>query len=218
MQTIRLTNHPVRSPRRAVRASAHGLGIGLGTALAMLVAAGCASSDAAPKPTADAAAGVAAFATVQRVLQHPRCLNCHIPGDQPLQFDSGMPHAMNVVRGPDGNGAKGLPCASCHANANPPASYGPHAPPGAPHWALPPPDMKMAWLGLSPKQLCESVKDPERNKDRDFAALIKHVDEDALVLWGWTPGGNRAPVSVPHAEFVVAFKTWAAAGGPCPTG
>jgi hypothetical protein len=48
------------------------------------------------------------------------------------------------------------------------------------------------------------------------AALTTHVSEDKLVLWGWTPGGARAPVSVPHDEFVAKFKQWAAAGGPCP--
>src|SRR5688500_18377870 len=81
---------------------------------------------------------VAAFATVQAVFQHPRCANCHIPGDQPLQFDTMSPHMMGVVRGPDGHGAPGLPCSSCHAAKNPPASYGPQAPPGAPQWGLPP--------------------------------------------------------------------------------
>jgi mono/diheme cytochrome c family protein len=74
-----------------------------------------------------------AFGTVQKVFQSPRCQNCHIPGDSPLQFDAGKPHAMNVVRGMDGKGAAGLPCATCHAEANPPPSYGPQAPPGAPH-------------------------------------------------------------------------------------
>src|SRR5690349_18821376 len=72
---------------------------------------------------------ITAFATVQQVLQHPRCQNCHIPGDAPLQFDAGLPHQMAVARGPDGHGSPGLPCASCHGAANPPASYGPHAPP-----------------------------------------------------------------------------------------
>lgn len=42
------------------------------------------------------------------------------------------------------------------------------------------------------------------------------VQQDALVLWGWDPGGERAPVSVPHDEFVAEFERWAAAGGPCP--
>ena len=161
-------------------------------------------------------AGVAAFATVHEVFQHPRCANCHIPGDSPLVSDLKVPHPMGVVRGPEGHGALGLPCASCHGEKNSPASYGLHAPPGAPHWGLPPPDQKMAWIGMSPKDTCEMIKDPKRNGDRDLAALLKHVSEDKLVLWGWNPGGARAPVSVPHDRLVAAFKAWVDAGGPCP--
>ena len=161
-------------------------------------------------------AAIAAFATVEKVFQHPRCSNCHIPGDQPLQFDHQGPHAMGVVRGKDGHGAAGLPCAACHGEKNLPASYGPNSPPGAPHWGLPPPDQKMAWIGLSPKDTCEMVKDKKRNGDRDLAALLTHVSEDKLVLWGWNPGGTRAPVAGPHDQLVAAFKTWADAGGPCP--
>jgi hypothetical protein len=157
-----------------------------------------------------------AFSTVREVFQHPRCQNCHIPGNSPLQYDAGRPHAMSVVRGPKGEGAPGLPCASCHGEANPPAAYGPHAPPGAPHWKLPPPNQKMAWIGLSAKKLCESIKDPRFNGGRDLAAMLKHVSEDKLVLWGWGPGGERAPVSVPHGEFVARFKLWVAGGAPCP--
>jgi hypothetical protein len=165
------------------------------------------------KERADA---VAAFATVQQVFQHPRCQNCHIPGDAPLQFDAGLPHAQSVVRGPAGLGPPGLPCSTCHGLANPPASYGPHAPPGAPAWRLPAPDRKMVFIDLAPAALCETIKNPATNGGRDFDALIRHVSEDKLVLWGWDPGGDRAPVSVPHAEFVAKFKQWAAAGGPCP--
>ncbi|MFK3647430.1 hypothetical protein ACI2IY_03205 [Lysobacter enzymogenes] len=171
-----------------------------------------------PAPAGGEAQAVAAFATVQKVFQHPRCQNCHIPGDQPLQFDEGRPHAQGVVRGPEGKGAAGLPCSTCHGEANLPASYGPDAPPGAPHWQLPPPQHKMAWIGLPAPQLCAMIKDRESNGGRDFAALIKHVSEDKLVLWGWAPGGKRAPVPVPHDRFVEAFKTWADAGGPCPKG
>jgi hypothetical protein len=170
-----------------------------------------------PRPSPEQRAeAVTAFATVEEVFQHPRCRNCHIPGDAPLQFDAGLPHQMDVARGPEGHGAPGLPCATCHGNANPPASYGPDAPPGAPHWGLPPPDHKMAWIGLSSAALCEMIKDKKANGGRDFEALTKHVSEDSLVLWGWHPGGEREPVSVPHDVFVAKFKRWAAAGGPCP--
>jgi isoquinoline 1-oxidoreductase beta subunit len=158
-----------------------------------------------------------AFAVVNRVFQHPRCSNCHIPGDQPLQFDAQTPHAMNVVRGIDGNGSQALHCSTCHGTANLPASYGPHAPPGAPNWRLPPADRKMGWIGRPPNQVCALLKNKQTNGNRDFAALIEHVSNDKVVLWGWEPGGTRAPVPVSHDEFVTAFKTWVAAGGPCPT-
>jgi hypothetical protein len=176
------------------------------------------ASACGPRPSAEERAqAVAAFATVQEVFQHPRCRNCHIPGDVPLQFDASVPHAMAVARGPEGHGAPGLPCATCHGDANPPPSFGANAPPGAPHWGLPPPDRRMAWIGLSPAGLCEMIKDKKRNGGRNLDALTKHVSEDKLVLWGWSPGHGRAPVSVPHDRFVAQFKLWAAAGAPCPS-
>jgi len=109
---------------------------------------------------ADNKEAIKAFDTVQQVFQSPRCQNCHIPGDSPLQFDAGIPHAMNVVRGMDGKGAAGLPCATCHAERNPPASYGANAPPGAPHWSLPPAAHKMAWIGLPADKLCAIDQGP----------------------------------------------------------
>ena len=157
------------------------------------------------------------FAVIQRVLQHPRCQNCHIPGDAPLQFDAGLPHAMNVQRGAGGEGPPGLACATCHGAANPPASYGAHIPPGAPNWKLPPPQAKMVFIGLSAAELCKRLKDPEQNGGRDLHALYEHIDKDKLVLWGWSPGVGRAPVDVPHAEFAAAFQRWIKAGAPCPS-
>lgn len=179
------------------------------------LAIGLAGCGPHPRPEQRAQA-VAAFATVEAVFQHPRCRNCHITGNAPLQFDAGLPHQMAVQRGPDGHGAPGLPCATCHGASNAPASYGLEAPPGAPHWGLPGPKHKMAWFGLPASATCAIVKDKSRNGGRDFKALIEHVSSDSLVLWGWHPGGTRAPVSVPHDEFVAKFKQWAAAGGPCP--
>jgi len=156
---------------------------------------------------------IEAFATVEKVFQHPRCANCHIEKDTP---GAGWVHAQGVVRGPEGHGAPGLPCSTCHADANPPASFGPNAPPGAPHWALPPPHQKMAWFGLDAAELCEMIQDRNRNGGRDLDVLLKHVSEDKLVLWGWSPGGDREPVPVPHQEFVAKFNEWTGAGAPCP--
>jgi hypothetical protein len=159
--------------------------------------------------------GVAAFETVKAVLQHPRCQNCHVPGDAPLQFDQGLPHAMNVMRGPDGNGWPGLRCTTCHGAANPPAAWGERMPPGAPNWKLPPPSHKMVFIGLSSSDLCRLVKDPAKNGGKDFDALIRHVESDELVAWGWHPGVGRVAVPVPRDEFVAKFKDWIAAGAPC---
>ena len=160
-------------------------------------------------------AGIAAFETVRAVFQHPRCQNCHIPGDAPLQFDDGRLHTMNVLRGPDGNGSPGLTCATCHGTANPPDAWGASMPPGAPNWKLPPPNHKMVFIGLSSGDLCRLVKDPAKNGGRSFDALIHHVADDKLVGWGWDPGIGRAAVPIPRAELVSKMKEWIAAGAPC---
>jgi hypothetical protein len=159
--------------------------------------------------------GLAAFETVRVVLQHPRCQNCHIPGDAPLQFDDGRVHAQNVVRGQRGTGVPGLPCSTCHGMANPPASWGAHMPPGSPNWHLPAPDHKMVFIGLSSGELCRHLKEKSSTGGRDLEALLRHVTADRIVLWGWNPGVGRNPVSVPHDEFVAKFKQWMAAGAPC---
>ena len=185
-----------------------------GAGVAILLGSTAASSSA--PPAVPEREGLEAFETVRAVLQHPRCQNCHIPGDAPLQFDQGLVHAQNVLRGPDGKGAAGLPCATCHGSANPPAAWGAHMPPGAPGWRLPGADRKMVFVALSSGELCRHLKDSKENGGRSLELLIRHVDSDKLVLWGWSPGVGRSPVSVPHDEFVAKFRQWVAAGAPCP--
>ena len=184
-------------------------------AIPMALAATSASGQSRTSPRVSKEDGIAAFETVKAVLQHPRCQNCHIPGDAPLQFDQGLPHAMNVMRGPVGMGSPGVPCATCHGTANPPAAWGAHMPPGAPNWRLPPPGHKMVFIGLSSGDLCRLVKDPANNGGKDFDSLIRHVESDELVGWGWHPGVGRAAVPIPRDEFVSRFKDWIAAGAPC---
>ena len=170
----------------------------------------------APSARAQQPAGTAEFETVRKVLQHPRCQNCHIPGDAPLQLDEGRPHGQGVVRGAEGRGVPGLPCATCHAEANPPASYGASVPPGAPNWHLPPPQTRMVFINLSPARLCATLKDRKATGGKDLPAMEEHVAHDKLVLWGWDPGAGRAPVPIPHADFVSAFRAWVKVGAPCP--
>jgi hypothetical protein len=189
-----------------------------GTALALFALAAACSHAQEPAAASGAANAVrpdvlAAFETVRTVLQSPRCVNCHPAGDQLLQGDDGHVHLQFVQRGPEGRGAPGLGCATCHGKANPPDSYGEHMPPGvATEWRLPPPDNKMVFAGVSSHDLCEQIKDPKRNGGKDSAALFPHRKTRSHL--GWAPGYGEAS-AVPHDAFVRAFKTWQDAGAPC---
>jgi hypothetical protein len=153
-----------------------------------------------------------AFTAVAAVLQGPRCVSCHVPGDQPLQGDDGHLHTMNVKRGAEGRGTPVLRCTSCHQAEN---VETPHAPPGAPDWRLPPPTMRMAWQGLGLAALCQALKDPAQNGGRSLAALEDHLRNDALVAWGFRPGLGRKPPSLSQPEFLARFVEWKDAGAPC---
>jgi hypothetical protein len=184
--------------------------------LVIAVALAACSHTPGPTPAPTRGDPIASFETVKAVLQSPRCVNCHPTGDQPLQGDDSHVHQQFVQRGATGHGAVGLACATCHAKANPPASYGVHMPPGvSTDWHLPPPEQRMVFAGKSSRALCEQLKDPKQNGGKDSAALLHHVADDPLVLWGWSPGTGRKPVPISHDEFVRAWRTWAEAGAPC---
>ena len=161
-------------------------------------------------PPTFAAANDDLFSPIADVLRHPRCMNCHPRDDRPRQGNDQHLHLQNVVRGPDDLGFVNMRCNSCHREENNQNS----GVPGAPTWHLAP--LSMGWQGLGNTDLCEALKDEKRNGGRTVAALVTHMEKDKLVLWGWDPGGDRAPVSTPHDKFVVQLKAWAAANAPCP--
>jgi hypothetical protein len=162
---------------------------------------------------------------VYRVLQHPRCLNCHPAGDGPLHGDDSHPHSFGVKRGPDGKGLPVARCANCHQDSNQP---GEHQPPGAPQprearqpqgtplWQLPSPRMPLVFQGRTPAQLCRQLLNPKANAGMTPAALIEHVEHHPLVLWGWRPGEGRTTPPISHARFVDAVKAWIETGPVCP--
>lgn len=156
------------------------------------------------------ARSVALFEEAGKVLLSPRCVNCHPAGDRPLQTDQGRPHQPLVVRGPDGHGAPGMECKTCHHDAN----YEPARVPGHPQWHVAP--LEMAWQGKSLGQICEQIKDRSRNGGKDMAALLHHLDADSLVGWGWAPGGGRTPAPGTQAGFGALMRAWADAGAACP--
>jgi hypothetical protein len=157
------------------------------------------------------ARAVALFQEAGKVLQHPRCVNCHPAGDRPLQTDRREPHQPLVVRGADGHGAPGLACGTCHGAAN----YDPARMPGHREWHLAP--ASMAWEGRSLGAICEQIKDPARNGGKDMAALLHHMAEDSLVGWAWSPGPGRMPAPGTQRAFGELLRAWADAGAHCPT-
>jgi len=153
---------------------------------------------------------IAIFNEAGKVLQHPRCVNCHPAGNRPLQGNDQHPHQPLVVRGESDIGAVGMRCFTCHGQSN----FDPARIPGHPQWHLAP--IEMAWEKKSLKQICEQIKDTERNGGKDMAALVHHMAEDSLVGWGWHPGPGREPAPGSQKVFGELIKAWADAGAACP--
>ncbi len=156
------------------------------------------------------ARAVALFTEAGRVIQHPRCVNCHPAGNRPAQGMDSHPHQPMVTRGEDGMGAIGMRCTTCHG----PANFDPGKVPGHPQWHIAP--IEMAWLGKSLGEICEQIKDPKRNGGKSMDDLVHHMAEDSLVGWGWAPGEGREPAPGTQKEFGQLIKAWADAGAACP--
>lgn len=158
----------------------------------------------------EAERSVALFEAAGEVLQHPRCVNCHPRGDQPLQNDDMALHQPPVERGIGGMGAFGMQCIVCHGQEN----YDPAGVPGHPKWHLAP--AEMAWEGADLGQICAQLKDPARNGGRDLAAIVDHAANDSLVGWGWAPGAKLEPAPGTQAQFGALMAAWVETGAHCP--
>jgi mono/diheme cytochrome c family protein len=152
----------------------------------------------------------ALFVEAGKVLLHPRCINCHPSGEEPLQGDDEHRHQPLVERGAGGHGRVGMMCSTCHGSAN----FDPGRVPGAPGWRLAP--ASMAWEGRSLREICEGLKDPERNGDRSLSEIVHHMQEDALVGWAWKPGADREPAPGTQEALGKLIRVWADTGAVCP--
>jgi mono/diheme cytochrome c family protein len=161
--------------------------------------------------TADDAGAKKAFAEAAEVLFHPRCQNCHPAGDAPTVGNDRRPHLFNVKRGPEGKGIAPLNCTLCHRETNPPGG-----PPGVPNWHMPPENMPMVFQGRTPGELCRQLKDPKQNGGKTGDQVIEHIAKDPLVLWGWSPGGERTVPKMNHKDFAAKMNEWVKKGGACP--
>jgi hypothetical protein len=95
-----------------------------------------------------------------KVLQHPRCLNCHPVGERPTQGIDMHPHSPLVVRGDDDKGAIAMRCTTCHQARN----FEHSGVPGHSEWHVAP--LEMAWQQKTLGQICTQIKDPARNGGR----------------------------------------------------
>ena len=170
--------------------------------------------------TPSRADGLAAWQQVYSVLTSPRCINCHTATNYPQQGDDRHRHFANVVRGLGGLGVAGLNCRSCHQEKNADST----GVPGGHNWHLAP--LSMRWQDtndqpLSSAEVCRAVTDRARNNGLDARAILKHHQEEPLVLWAWNPGRRidgsaRTLPPLTHEQFVAATRTWVEAGTPCP--
>lgn len=152
----------------------------------------------------------ALFLEASRVFKHPRCQNCHPDGDVPLQGMDGRLHDPPVVRGPDDHGVVGMECQGCHQDHNLELARVP----GAPKWHVAP--REMAWVGKSPRALCEQLKDPARNGGKTLQEIVEHNAHDELVAWGWAPGHQREPAPGTQERFGAIVAAWVETGAVCP--
>ena len=150
----------------------------------------------------------AIFDEIGKALLHPRCVNCHPAGNEPLQGDEMVPHQPMVVRGQGGFGAPGMQCSSCHGQQN----Y--RNVPGSPAWHLAP--ASMAWEGKSLREICEQIKDPERNGSMTLDEIVTHMAEDPLVAYGWNPPDHLEPVPGNQETLGNLTRAWVEAGAHCP--
>jgi hypothetical protein len=168
--------------------------------------------------TDEAARSRALFGEAAKVIANPRCMNCHPASDRPLQGNDKHPHYPPAARGDNGVGVPGNTCGACHMERNTPIVVGVRAPfesiPGHPRWGLAP--IEMAWEGKSVGEVCQQIKDRNRNGGRDLTLLHEHLAHDDLVAWAWHPGPGRDPAPGTQERLGELIKAWIDTGAQCP--
>lgn len=168
------------------------------------------------------AEALSAWDRIYEVASHPRCSNCHVgPSNLPMwsgpSYGKARPHGMNVNAGESRIGVETILCSTCHTtksedweNANATAHMAPRV---AASWRLPP--VEAEWFGKSSLEICQQLRDPARNGDRDFMALAAHLEHDVILHWAWNPGGGREAAPYSLQEHVNDLLIWGVGGQPC---
>lgn len=157
----------------------------------------------------------AIFTEAARVIQHPRCLNCHPKDRTPTQGDDLHEHVPLIRADAEGHGPPGLPCSTCHQTQNTATNVRPiESIPGHAHWMLAP--STMGWQGMTIGEICRQIKDPARNGGRTLEKTLEHMADDTLVGWAWSPGAGRKPAPGSQKAFGELIDAWIKAGAACP--
>lgn len=163
--------------------------------------------------------GLSAWDRVYEVTSHPRCSNCHVGADnRPMwsgpSYGKTRPHGMNINAGESRIGAETLVCSTCHALRETGINDVPHAAPQvAMNWQLAP--VEAEWFGKSSTDVCNQLRDPERNGGRSLIELAQHLDHDLILHWAWEPGGGREMAPYSLQEHIDDILAWGTAGFPC---
>ncbi len=163
--------------------------------------------------------GLVAWERVYEVASHPRCANCHVgSSDQPMwsgpSYGKTRPHGMNVRAGESRMGVEFVPCLTCHAETNS-SNDAPHmAPQVGTQWALAP--VEADWFGKSSQEVCNQLRTPDLNGERNVLDIAAHLDHDVILHWAWSPGGDREAAPYSLQEHVDDILLWGVAGAPCP--
>lgn len=165
---------------------------------------------------------LAAWSRIYEVASHPRCSNCHV-GEDNIPMWSGpaygktRKHGMNINGGESRMGAETLVCSTCHTTKDVDwdnANAMPHAAPRvAMDWQLAP--VEAEWFGKTSIEVCNQLRDPERNGDRTFMDIAEHLDHDLILHWAWNPGGGREAAPYSLQEHVNDVLIWGVGGMPC---
>ena len=162
--------------------------------------------------------GLGAWTRIYDVTSHPRCSNCHVGANNiPMwsgpSYGNARPHGMNINAGDSRIGAEYLRCSACHAFRED-VNDVPHAAPQvAMNWQLAP--VEAEWFGKTSDEICNQLRDPERNGGRDFNDIASHLDHDLILHWAWNPGEGREPAPYSLQEHVNDILAWGVAGYPC---
>ena len=149
----------------------------------------------------------AIFEEMGKVLQHPRCVNCHPSGDEPLQGEKSLPHQPMVTRGNAGMGTPGMRCTTCHGASNFRNS------PGSSGWRLAP--RQLGWEDKSLAQICETLK--LGGGGENLRPVVSFMKNNSVVAYGWTPPDQYEPVPGTHERFGKLAEAWLETGAHCPT-